>query len=356
MITKYLEEVITIYCNSCVKQIPKEEETYCASCGVPLCTKCANHCLTCGKSLCDSCYAENNYKCEDCHKPEENFNVIRRSHIEQYVGCPYSLYLQMVLGITPPMNQHAQVGVIVHNIIEQIQQKNIELQEALAMYQREVDEWNQKTDDSYSIITMEVEQNGIISINNFYDLPQISSDKTELEKNIIYSLNENLPSISCTLDRIDFKGDDIYITDWKTGKPMAGKKLVEDLQPPLYIYGVFAEYGKYPKTFTLQYLQKNKEIVYSQIDDKPIYEIKTSRSTYVLDIEEALKRTKNVLSKIKNNVFKMPTNETHIWRCKNLCWFGISGKCTGVQTEQWKKLNEMYENNKNKTLTGDTDA
>ena len=44
----------------------------------------------------------------------------------------------------------------------------------------------------------------------------------------------------------------------------------------------------------------------------------------------------------------MPNNNTHQWRCNNMCWFGISGKCAGSQKEQWKKLNEKYEGENNK--------
>ena len=120
-----------MYCNSCLKLIPKEKVTHCSQCGVPLCKDCANHCMTCGKELCDTCYMENNFRCEDCFKPENMFAVIRRSHLEQYAGCPYSLYLQLVNGITPPMGKHAQLGVIVHELIEQISARTMNIQSLL---------------------------------------------------------------------------------------------------------------------------------------------------------------------------------------------------------------------------------
>lgn len=298
--------------------------------------------MTCGKELCDSCYADNNFRCEDCFKPEEMFSVIRRSHLEQYAGCPYSLYLQLVLGITPPMGKHAQLGVIVHELIEQMSDGSLGLGEAEMMLDDKILEWNTSTDDEYSIITMELEEVGHNCLKNFNLIKaELHSDKMESEYNIKYSIDDDLPMISCTLDRIRWDKDgNIHIHDWKTGKPMSGKKLIEDLQPPLYIYGVYKEFGIMPKSFTLHYLNHNKHINYKQID-KMKYEVITTRSSYILDVEEALERTKKILKNIKNNKFAMPSG-THNWRCENMCWFGMSGKCAGSQKEEWKRMNEIY--------------
>ena len=331
-----------MYCNSCLKLIPKEKVTHCTQCGVPLCKDCANHCMTCGKELCDTCYVENNFRCEDCFKPENMFTVIRRSHLEQYAGCPYSLYLQLVNGITPPMGKHAQLGVIVHELIEQISEGMYSLQEAEVLLDERIVDWNMSTDDEYSIITMELEEVGHNCLKAF-DLikDQVTSNKMESEYNIKYSIDDNLPMISCTLDRIRWDTDNnIHIHDWKTGKPMSGKRLIEDLQPPLYIYAVYKEFGTLPKTFTLHYLNHDKHLTYKQVEGMH-YEVTTSRNTYILDIEEALARTKKILEGIKNNKFKIP-KDVHNYRCDKLCWFGISGKCAGSMKESWKKLTEQY--------------
>lgn len=340
-----------IYCNSCQKQIPRAEETYCTQCGVPICKGCANHCLTCEVELCDSCYAENNFRCEECFKPENMFSTIRRSHIEQYAGCPYSLYLQLILGITPPMGKHAQLGVIVHALIEDIQVNNTTLTASKAELERLIQEWNINTDDEYSIITMDLEELGHTCLDNFFKLRSTLRPLKALEENVKFVLEEDLPTISCTIDRIEEVGKDLHIRDWKTGMAMSGKKLITDLQPPLYIYGVYKEFGVYPKTFTLNYLKTGKEIVYNlQEGEKVTYEVKTTRNTYILDIEEALGRTRKILKGIKNNKFDIPNMATHVWRCKSLCWYGISGKCTGVQTEQWKVLNDKYNETKDELM------
>lgn len=331
-----------MYCNSCLKKIKTEEITYCAQCGVPLCKGCANHCMVCGKELCDTCYAENHYKCEECYKPDDMFQVIRRSHIEQYAGCPYSLYLQLILGIEPPMGKHAQLGVIVHKLIDKCSEYEFNLQQAIAELRQRVDEWNLTAEDEYSVITMELEEVGKICLENFWLIKNSFQPNFKSEYNIRYSVGENLPKISCTLDRIEWHGKDIHIHDWKTGKPMSGKKLITDLQPPLYINAVYEEFGEMPKTFTLHYLHPNKHLTYKWMGGKK-YVIKTTRNEYLLDVDEALDRTRKMLKDIQDNKFSMPDEKTHQWRCNSLCWFGISGKCAGSQDEQWKALNKQYE-------------
>jgi len=331
-----------MYCNSCLKQIAKDEGTFCGQCGVPLHkTPCSNHCLVCGKDLCDSCYAENGYRCEECFEPEKMFSIIRRSHIEQYAGCPYSLYLQLVLGIVPPMGKHAQLGVILHELVDKMSSNLINLTQAKLELERTVEEWNLSTEDTYSIIPFDLLDNGMVCLDNFELIKDEFSSDFKAEHNIKFSLDDDLPSISCTLDRISFDGDKISVHDWKTGKPMSGKKLVTDLQPPLYMYAVYKEFGVMPDSFTLHYLQPNKHITYSKVDDM-IYEVKTSKSTYTLDVNEALERTKEILKGIKNNQFNIPDSKTHIWRCSNFCWYGLSGKCSGVQKEPWSALNKKY--------------
>ena len=331
-----------MYCNSCLKLIPKDKITYCSQCGVPICTTCANHCMVCGKELCDSCYAENHYMCEDCYKPEETFSVIRRSHLEQYAGCPYSLYLQLELGIVPPMGKHAQLGVIVHELINKISHYDVDLNEIKKELSDRIIEWNMSTDDEYSIITMELEETGMVCLDNFWLIKdEIRTKKFESEYNIKYSLDDNLPMVSCTLDRISWSSDGkLHIHDWKTGKPMSGKRLVEDLQPPLYLYAVYKEFGQMPETFTLHYLHPNKHITYRKVEEMK-YEVSTTKNKYILDVEDALKRTRKILKGIKDRKFKMPEG-TKNWRCNSMCWFGLSGKCEGTFKEQWTKTNKEH--------------
>lgn len=335
------ERRVNIYCNSCGETILKDDVVYCSQCNAPLHKSCANHCLSCGKVLCDTCSLDNKFYCEGCYKPEKKFTKIRRSHIEQYLSCPYSFYLQLILGKETPMGSYAQLGVIVHHIIDGMSHHSIDVNEAIERLCSEVKEWNDNTDLEYSIITEELLSIGIDCLNNFYSIRPLFGSNYTSEENIIFSINEELPDISCTLDRIEFLDDSIHIHDWKTGKPMSGKKLTTDLQPPLYIWSVKSKYGKLPQTFNLHYLRNNKTITYKLTDkNKVLYEVKTPRKLYTLDVLKQLKVAEDVLKGITKGIFNIP--EKIEWRCNSMCYYGLTNQCSGSQTEQWKIMNKKY--------------
>lgn len=330
-----------MYCNSCTLPIKKEDLAYCSQCHVPLHNQCANHCMECGKILCDTCYAENNYLCEECYKPNNMFTKIRRSHLEQYAGCPYSLYLQLVKGIEPPMGSNAQLGVIVHEIIDSITEHEIYLTEAVNKLVEDVNKFNKTIDEKnldYSFISQDLITKGIRCLENFWLIKDNFGKKFISEHNITYSIDDNLPKISCTLDRIEEHEDYIIIHDWKTGKALSGKQLIENLQPALYIYAVYKEYGVYPKTFNLHYLNDLKTLTYELVEDG-VYEVSTSRKTYTLVIDDVLKRTKKILKDITDNKFNIPDERVVAWRCKSMCWFGLTNMCSGTLNEQWRNCN-----------------
>ena len=332
-----------MYCNSCLMQIPKDEITFCTECGVPLHKKCANKCLECGVELCDSCFSENHFRCSECYNPEKPFSHIRRSYIKQYEMCPHSLFLQLVEGVDPPMSKYAQLGILVHAIIEDLQAGNINVNQAVQRLDAEVEEWNMNTEDEYSIIPLGLLDVGFKCIQNFMDILPLLSGESVIEEKIQYSLDESLPDITCTLDRISFVDDKIHIHDWKTGKPMSGKKLVEDLQPPLYLLAVKSKYGKMPDSFTLHYLANTKNLTYRKVDDDT-YTVKTARSEYTLKISEAVERTKKILEGISKSEYPIPSEKEVSWYCNSMCWYGLSGYCKSAQTEQWRKINREREN------------
>lgn len=338
-----------MYCNSCLTQIPKDEITYCVECGVPLHKKCANICRDCGKELCDSCYAENHFRCSECFDVNKPFKYIRRSYIKQYEMCPYSLFLLLVEGIEPPMSKYAQLGITVHSILEHLQTGKITTASALERLQEDVDEWNLNTQDEYSIIPIDLMEVGRNCIKNFNNIkPLLVCDDSVIEEKIQFSLDKSLPDVTCTLDRISFVNGGIHIHDWKTGKPMSGKKLIEDLQPPLYIYAVYKKYGKMPESFSLHYLNTMKILTYRRIDDNT-YRVKTARSEYTLKIDEALEKTKRILKGISAQRFNIPEEKDVSWYCKSMCWYGLSGYCKTAQTEEWHRLAKEREK-------GDCDA
>lgn len=329
--------MIKIYCNNCAQNIPNDEETYCEQCNVPLHQTCANYCLTCGKVLCDTCFSDGMYKCSECADTDgiQQFKVIRRSHIELFNTCPYALYLTIVKEYEIPDNEYALVGTLIHEYIEKIIEGAIHITQA----QQECIDYINEHFKSSDLYERHIETS-IKSLETFNEIKDSFGKNPVVEKNIIYSIDEGLPSISCTLDRIDFIDGKIHVSDWKTGKPMSGKKLIEDLQPPLYIEAIKQEYGEYPETFTLYYLAHKKSFQYIRNEDGT-YTVKTSRNEYVLNIPEHLERTRDILIKINNGQFIMH-KDVHQWYCKNMCYFYKSGICMSTSKEQWKVLNEQY--------------
>ena len=338
-----------MYCNSCVTQITKADEVvYCSQCNVPLHSGCANHCLSCGKVLCDNCFTLNKFHCESCKPPEKRFETIRRSHIELYQSCPYALYLQLVKGVVPPDGEHAKLGTIVHQLIDKIRNNLLNYSDSFDEF--EVEFYEKFSDAEDKELTNRLYDRGIDSLTNFWGIKDmLPVGKFESEINIIYSLGENLPSISCTLDSVDFVDGEIHVSDWKTGKPMSGQKLITDLQPPLYIEAIHQKYGMYPKTFTFYYLENGKVKVYERqpyvLGEYPEYVVHSGRTDYTLDLHDALERTKDILTKINNGVFNMPTN-VHEWYCKNMCYFYKSEICASSMKEQWNVLNAKYAEDK----------
>jgi CRISPR/Cas system-associated exonuclease Cas4 (RecB family) len=298
--------------------------------------------LDCGAILCDVCFAGNTFHCEKCKPPTSQFKVIRRSHLEQYAICPYSLYLQLVKGVVIPDGEHAKLGTIVHQLIDKSRNKLLNYQECMDEFEVEFYECFSDAEDKE--LSLRLYDRGIASLKTVWSIMELfPQGEFTSELNIIYSIDEKLPSISCTLDEVILVGEDIHISDWKTGKPMSGQKLITDLQPPLYIEAVKQKYGKYPKTFTLYYLEEGKLKKYELTDESiPTYTVRSGKTDYTLNVQDALKRTREILTKINNGVFNMPSNGTHEWYCKSMCYFYKSEICASSVKEQWKILGDKY--------------
>ena len=51
-----------------------------------------------------------------------------------------------------------------------------------------------------------------------------------------------------------------------------------------------------------------------------------------------MERTKEVIRNIAGKQFQMQS-DSGVWRCKNMCWFGQTKKCDGVDAGQWTLTN-----------------
>lgn len=319
-----------------MSQIKVDEITYCSKCGVPLHKKCANHCLDCGVEMCDDCYKENRFRCDTCLSQRKTIKTIRRSYLQQYEDCPYSVYLLLNEGVVPPMNGYAQLGIITHELLEKMQHSEIDCRSAINELKKQVEIWNSEVEDDYSIISFDMLNNGIASIEKMEEmLPLFKDDEFKTEYNIEYKIADDIaPTINCTIDRISFKNGTIHVHDWKTGKPMAGKKLEENLQPPMYLYSVFMEFGVLPETFTLHYLAHNKTVTYKHTEGTN-YEVKTKRSTYHINLDDAMKKIEGIVRNIVKGKYAMVEDAAHAWRCEKMCWYRKADICSNDMSKGW---------------------
>lgn len=247
------------------------------------------------------------------------------------------LFQNAVMGKVPPMGGAAEAGIILHSIFEDVQKGEL-APSSFDMKQRfeiEVEDWNMKLRDKddiefeHSIVTDVLLENGRNAIDNWLNEVYnnlLDADRFEVEKNIVFDIGEE-SLIGCTLDRITWEGDEIHIHDWKTGKPLSGQNLITNLQPGVYIYAVFQEYGVFPESFTLHYLgEPYKAKTYIHQGDG-IYIIKTPRKTYTLDVYETIEECRRIIKHINNGEF--PANGKK-WFCDKMCWYRKSGDCEEV--------------------------
>ena len=61
---------------------------------------------------------------------------------------------------------------------------------------------NISTDDEYSIITWELQEVGNLCLDNFMLIKDELGDNFESERYIKFTIDKDLPTISCTLDRL----------------------------------------------------------------------------------------------------------------------------------------------------------
>lgn len=281
----------------------------------------------------------NRGRCTDCFDVKKPFKRIRRSYLQDYVHCPYNLYLNAVLGKVPPMGGAAQAGVILHDIIEKMQNGEMEWLETQDEFTERCEEWNKglrKKSDlefDYSLITDIKVHNGIDCLDNWYMnvRPKLNNRQFITEKNIRFSIGEE-SDIGCTLDRVEWDDDSkIHIHDWKTGKPLAGQQLVKNLQPGVYIYAVYKEFGEWAETFSLHYIHAPYKRITYYHQGNGVYEVRTTKNVYTLNVLDTIEKCREIIRHI--NAAEFPAN-AKLWYCEGMCWYNKTGDCVGTGIER----------------------
>lgn len=324
-----------MYCASCGQPVKKADKTRCSVCDGSLHKDCA---LTKdNQNYCDNCYAVD----EQSPNLPQSFTipeVIRRSYIETYRACPYKFYREVLMGETADENGiHAQIGIDLHELFGKACLENPNYtKEHMTDEFRPI--WNNYEAGKFSCIE---QQSELLSrskecITRFYEiLPSFPHRAFAIEEKLEFAVGDLLPKISTTLDRVDRLGDELHITDWKTGKVMVGEKLSSDLQAPLYIYGAQEKYGMPVKSFRFIYLQDGKERLFTRIENSNTFVCTVRKRDYFISPDAAVKEVQSVFGRIMNGDFNIPQDVKKMYFHCKMCHLQEQKKCQGADVQSW---------------------
>ena len=320
-------------CNSC--QFPLNERDSIGICGV--CTKTTHSFCLIKKGdnmVCDVCYVK-----EDTDvKPYEFVlpDFIRRTNIETYRKCPNKFKLEVLEGHEQPPRSYTQVGIDLHDIFEKcLWDRAITIQQAKAMYDVEFEKEKEMNLFETDEIAQGFYKRAIDCIDNYFELLPTFPKPFITEETIFYDVQEGLPKVRFTMDAIFEEPDGtLSLKDWKTGKELVGKQLAEDLQAPLYIYGVEQHYGKKVSKFTYYYLKDNKVREFVRTDDGT-FVCTVGKREYKIRTNEMLGTVRSLFARIKNGDFNIPLDTKKMYFTCKMCHLQEQGLCQGADTQAW---------------------
>ena len=331
-------------CANCFGTIPKTHKlNTCATCNAEMHVKCSAKCKSCGKPLCDTCLIAHEELCSDCEsKAVVEIDVVRRSHLELYDKCPYAFKLEVVDGGGSAQTIYTQSGIDLHELFDEYSKHDEgDADEMYARFIKEYEcnypeEWYNDTHATRAKMDERYRKN----IKGFFDLRAKLGPPVITEEQIVFSVHDNLPKVSITMDRIDEEDGEYVLGDYKTGKVMVGKKLTTDLQAPLYILAVKQHYGKPVKRFDFYYLSEEKirSFVRSE-EDEDIYICNVVNREYKVSLEETKREVRDRLAKIQKGLFQIQPNQKP-YGCK-WCQF-YQTQCEGCDTEIWHQTRGGY--------------
>lgn len=318
-------------CSNCYSSISENDLVYSCVDQAPMHKECANVCPNCGGYLTDMQFARN--KCKCIVQKKSSLELVRRSHIELYKQCPYAFYLECIKEEKQENNAYALHGIILHEIFDKYSKMENIVEEDLRnefmeRFEREVPRTHYSFEDNEALYDKLIEK-GIDAICGFMQFYYKAPQPYITEENIVFELEEGLPKVSITMDRVDKDEEgNLHFYDYKCGKTFTGKKLEEDLQVPLYCYASYRQYGTFPQSFTFLFVSEGKERKYTHVGCG-VYECVVRNTTYTINIQERLGLVKALLHDIKNEQFS--TKCGNAWHCKNMCYYHKQNICEGQQ-------------------------
>ena len=192
-------------CNSCLTPITAEQAVVeCDVCSKPIHKDCA---INKDKVYCDVCYLS---KTEEEIVPVfegEVPDVIRRSHIQAYLDCPFKFYNEVILGHPQPPNIYAQIGVDLHDMFDSASNnRQYYKHHMLKDYHEAFDAYPEVLFNSIigNATKEDMLQRGLDSIDTFYHiLEALPFQPYQTEQTIIFDIGDELPKVQATSDRVD---------------------------------------------------------------------------------------------------------------------------------------------------------
>ena len=148
--------------------------------------------------------------------------VIRRSYIETYKQCPYKFYQSVIKGNEMPFSIYIILGIDLHDLFDKAEKD----------FSYTMVEMKQEFEDIFNkyepilfdgVDKFAMYKRGLDSIDTFYSLIKDMPKPYRSEEKLEFSVGNDLPKVSCTLDRINLVDGELEVCDWKTGNVMVGK-------------------------------------------------------------------------------------------------------------------------------------
>lgn len=268
---------------------------------------------------------------------------VRRSYLDMYDECPYSLYQLLHNDIKTVGNVWSVVGNILHDLFEEnskleysatSEQIYEEYLFKLESYHNDskfqFDKANLLT--SYDVMDR-MKDKGKSSIDFYLEYEKLSPKPMYTEHEIKLTISDDLPIVTMTLDRIHISPGFSEIVDYKTGKVYSGRDIVEGFQVATYILGFEEEFGYLPDRFTLVFVDEGKYRIINKIDDNT-YVCEIRGKSHTLTLSDKRGKIKDLLTGMKENIWCVGNN-LNAFKCENFCEIRQLGYCSGSQEQQF---------------------
>lgn len=185
------------------------------------------------------------------------------SRLNTYLTCPHSYYLGYVKKFQGKENIYSSIGSLVHSICEDLQNKNINNEEAIAKFKVGYDEIVLQGVD---FVREQEKNNFIYSIIDYFKNYKVTDGEGfKIEQKEFLEIDDT-NVLLMFIDLIIKKNDDsIGVYDYKTSSKYTKKDLVKNgKQLVLYAYTLLKNYPKYKNVDLAWFMLKYVNVTYNK--------------------------------------------------------------------------------------------